>query len=221
MAPAAAHAFVADLGSPQLSPDDHHHLMRVMRLRPGQAVTVSDGEGRWRPCRVTSDGLEPDGDIATVAAPSPPVSVAFALTKGVKPEWTVQKLTEVGVDVIIPLMAERSVVRWDESKAARQVSRWQEVARQAAMQSRRVRLPVVEDAAPFADVASRPGAALAQPGGGEPSLSHPLMLTGPEGGWSAAELGRDLPLVDLGGTVLRAETAALVAGIRLCALRAR
>jgi 16S rRNA (uracil1498-N3)-methyltransferase len=148
------------------------------------------------------------------------VSVAFALTKGAKPEWTVQKLTEVGVDFIIPVVAERSIVRWDEDKAAHQAARWREVARLAAMQSRRVRMPVVEDACSFAEVASRPGAALAEAGGGDVSLSHPLILVGPEGGWSEAELDRGLPRVDLGDTVLRAETAALAAGIRLCALRA-
>ena len=220
---AAAHVFVADLGAPELDEDDRHHLERVLRLRPGQAVTVADGAGGWRACVWAGAGrVEPSGPVERQARPSPPVTVGFALTKGDRPEWVVQKLSEAGVDRIAPFVAARSVVRWDDDKAAHQARRWRQVARQAAMQSRRTWLPAVEALAPGLEVAAGPGgaAALAQPGGEPPSLERPTVLVGPEGGWGADELGAGLPTVGLGPTVLRAETAAVAAGLLLCALRA-
>jgi 16S rRNA (uracil1498-N3)-methyltransferase len=131
----------------------------------------------------------------------------------------VQKLTEIGVDRIVPFVAERSVVRWDADKAVRNHTRLQVVAREAAMQSRRTWLPVVEPVVRFDDVAGRPGAALAERGGRPPTLAHPTMIVGPEGGWSDQEGATDLPRIGLGPTVLRAETAAIVAAAGLCGLR--
>jgi 16S rRNA (uracil1498-N3)-methyltransferase len=224
-AEARAHVFVADPDVPELADADRHHLERVLRLRPGDPVTVADGAGRWRLCRLAGgvDGaaLEPAGEVETEARLEPPVTVAFALTKGERPEWTVQKLTELGVDGIVPFVAERSVVRWDAGRAATHSERWRRIAREAACQSRRAWLPVVEDVAPFAGVAGRAGAALAERGGGPPSLAWPLVLVGPEGGWSPAEraVAEALPRVGFAAPVLRAETAAVTAGAVLCALR--
>jgi 16S rRNA (uracil1498-N3)-methyltransferase len=221
--PAAAHAFVPALGAPVLDDDDRHHLERVLRLQPGQAVTVSDGRGGWRLCAWRAGGsLDPTGPEEVEAPADPPVTVAFALTKGERPEWVVQKLTELGVDRIIPFRAARSVVRWDDGKAAEHAERWRRVARQASMQSRRARLPEVEAVVAFADVvaaAATGAAALAAPGGGAVTLDRPTVLVGPEGGWDDGELACGLPAVGLGPTVLRAETAAMAAAVVLCGLR--
>lgn len=219
---AAAHAFVDDLVAPDLGAGDRHHLARVLRLRDGQAVTVADGRGRWRLCAWRGEGrLEPVGEVVEEAPPDPPVTVAFALTKGERPEWVVQKLTEVGVDAIVPFRAARSVVRWDGARAAAAAERWRRVAREAAMQSRRARLPHVAGVTGFADVVALVGesGALADQGGGPPGLDRPAVLVGPEGGWAPAEAGCGLPAVGLGAGVLRAETAALAAGVLLCAQR--
>ena len=213
-----AHAFVTDLDALELTDDDHHHLARVLRLRPGDELTVSDGAGRWRRCRFGAP-LEPIGAIERDDALQPELTIAFALVKGERPEWVVQKLTEVGVDRIVPFIAERSVVHWDEAKAARNHTRLVTVAREAAMQSRRTWLPTVEPVAVFDDLAGRTGAALTDRGGDPPSLRHPVLLVGPEGGWSERERGAELPAVGLGPTVLRAETAAIVAGAALSGLR--
>jgi 16S rRNA (uracil1498-N3)-methyltransferase len=166
--------------------------------------------------------VEADGDIRAEPRPAPPVTVAFALTKGDRPEWTVQKLAEAGVDRIVPMVTSRTVVRWEGDRAARQVARWRAVAVAAAMQSRQVWLPDVEAVQPFAHAVAGagPAAALAQMGGGPPAIAQPVILVGPEGGWDPAELDIGLALVGLGPTVLRAETAALAAGLLLCALRA-
>jgi 16S rRNA (uracil1498-N3)-methyltransferase len=131
----------------------------------------------------------------------------------------VQKLTELGVDRIIPIAAERSIVRWDEAKSARNVERWRAVARAAAMQSRRAWLPRVDDVTTLGALPR--GFALAHPDGGRLSLETPGVAVGPEGGWTDDEVAGAAALVDLGPTTLRAETAALAVGARLTALRDR
>lgn len=217
---ARAHVFVTDLGRPVLGAADRHHLTRVLRLPPGSEVTAADGAGRWRPCRLTGgDTLAVDGPEVVDARPEPPLTVAFALVKGDRPELVVQKLTELGVDSIEPFVAARSVVRWDATKAIRQADRMKDIARQAAMQCRRTRLPAVAPVATFGDVAAHDGAALADADGEAPTLGHPVLLVGPEGGWTPAERSSGLPIVRLGGHVLRAETAAIAAGVLMTALR--
>jgi 16S rRNA (uracil1498-N3)-methyltransferase len=227
----AAHVFVDSLEAPVLAPDDLHHLGRVLRLRNGEVVSTSDGAGQWRLCRFTTDGeLIPDGEIVHEPAPSPPITIGFAIPKGERPEWIVQKLTEIGVDRIILLETAHSVVRWEPSKASRNVDRLRGVARQAAMQSRRVRLVEIAGPIPVTDVLAgdvggrtRPGAiggvALAEPGGASPDLSTPTILVGPEGGWTDEEVAAFGATVSLGTTILRVETAALVAATLLVAHR--
>ena len=212
------HVFVADVAAPDLDPDDRHHLERVLRLRPGDPFTVADGRGRWRPCTF-GPVVAAAGDVASDPEPAPRLTVAFALVKGERPELVVQKLTELGIDRIVAFTAARSVVRWDDQKAAKQVERLRRVAREAAMQSRRTRLPQVDDLASFADVLALPGAVAADRGGGALTLDTPTVLIGPEGGWDPDERGRFGTTVGLGDQVLRAETAALAAGTILGALR--
>jgi 16S rRNA (uracil1498-N3)-methyltransferase len=217
---ARAHVFVADLASPRLTAEDDRHLHRSLRLPPGSAVTVGDGAGRWRPCRLTGGPeLDDVGDVVVDPEPAPSLTVAFALVKGERPELVVQKLTELGVDRIVPFHAERSVVRWEPAKADRQVERLQTIARLASMQCRRTRVPTVAPVADFAAVAALPGASLADGAGEPPSLSVRTVLVGPEGGWSPAERGFGLPLVRLGAHTLRSETAAITAGALLVAIR--
>ena len=217
---AHAHAFVADLEHPVLDDTDRHHLERVLRLRAGDEVTVADGRGGWRVCRFGPE-LEPTGSLEHRPSAEPKLTMAFALMKGERPEWTVQKLTELGVDEIVPFVAERSVVRWRDDRADRQLERLRRVAREAAMQSRRAWLPEVTAVTTFTDVAARSGAALIDIGGTDrPTLRHRVLLVGPEGGWSDAERDCGLPAVGLGPNVLRAETAAVAAASVWSGLRA-
>lgn len=213
----AAHVFVDDLDVPVLASDDVHHLSRVLRLRDGEVVTATDGAGRWRRCRFSNDSLVVDGDIE-VEERSVEVTILFALGKGDKPEIVVQKLTELGVSRIVPFVAERSVVKWDTDKARRNVERWRKVAREAAMQSRQVRMPRIDEVQlSLHDAASLVGdVVVAEPGGSPLDSSVRAVAIGPEGGFSADELdGRRT--VSLPGGVLRAETAAVVAGALLVA----
>ena len=223
-----AQVFVANLEDPVLDPDDAHHLSRVLRAAPGETVVAADGRGAWRPCRFALGSLPaivPDGDVVHCRRLDPPVTVAFVPVKGDRPEWVVQKLTELGVDRIVVLRSQRSVVRWDRDpvQAARALERLRRVAIAAAAQSRRAWLPSVEGIVNLPDLAAAvaPGPlALAERDGEHPGLDRPVVAVGPEGGWTDEERsGPGVVLAGLGPTVLRAETAAVAMGTVLCALR--
>lgn len=218
MSPASGpHVFVGDLDRPELDEHDRHHLAKALRLRPGDPLTISDGAGRWRAARF-GPTLEPDGEVVVVADPTPVITVGLAPVKGQRPEWAVQKLTELGVDAIWLLVAERSVVRWTDDDGGR-VSRLERVVREAGMQSRRTRLPTLRVGLPLTEAMTGADVSLADPGGAPPSLARPVVLVGPEGGWSDDERSAAPSLVGLGATILRAETAAVAAGTMLAALR--
>lgn len=210
----AAHVFVRSLEIPSLSADDQHHLLKVLRVKSTDRITVSDGVGSWITATISKDGdVRATSELHVVERPKWSLSIAFAPVKGEKPELIVQKLTELGIDEIIPLApTARSVVRWDTAKAEKQTGRLQRVANEAAMQSRRVWLPVVQPVTQLADLVLRTDVAFAEPGGVEVSAVHRTIVVGPEGGFAPDELGDSVGRVSLGESVLRAETAAIVAG---------
>jgi 16S rRNA (uracil1498-N3)-methyltransferase len=220
---AAAQVLVDDLNRPVLDGDDHHHLSRVLRLRAGDEVCATDGRGGWRSCAFTgADELDPLDERRQQDAPPYELTVGFALVKGERPELVVQKLTELGVDRIVPFAARRSVVRWDEAKAAKQLERLRRVAREACGQCRRLWVPAVglADGTGLADLAQlRAGGAVLADAGGRPlRRSDRTVLIGPEGGWDDTEsAGADR--VGIGEHVLRAETAAIAVGVAVTALR--
>lgn len=231
---AAAQVFVEDLDRLRLEADDEHHLVQVLRLREGEPVVATDGRGQWRLCRMGARAAGPaqpgaqlvaDGPLETEPAPVPALTVAFAPVKGDRPEWVIQKLTEIGVDRIVPLMTERSVVRWAGTREEKVISRLRRVAREAAAQSRRVWLPVVTESRTLRDLAGELATeghelAVAQLGAPPPDDRCTAVAVGPEGGWSPAELGAATGAVGLGTQVLRSETAAVVASALLAGLRA-
>jgi 16S rRNA (uracil1498-N3)-methyltransferase len=217
---AAAQVFVEDPCHPEVSVDAAHHLDRVLRLRPGERVVASDGHGHWALCRYAGHGrLERDGPLEAEPAPSPLLGVAFSPAKRWRPEWVVEKLTELGVDRIVVVEAARSVVRWPAPRVPAILERLRRVAVEASAQSRRVWLPEVSG---VCSPASLPGDgwAMAEPGGGRLSRDVTAIAVGPEGGWTDEEIGRGRPLVGLGDHVLRAETAAIAAGVLLADRRA-
>jgi 16S rRNA (uracil1498-N3)-methyltransferase len=216
---AAPHVLVADVEDPVLDDDAVHHLGRVRRLRPGAPLTVSDGAGAWRPARFTgAAAVEAAGPVVRVPKPSPELTVAFALTKSDKPDLVVQKLTELGVDRIVPFRAERSVVRWDDAKARRQHERLEAIARAACEQAHRCWLPVVEPVTDVADLAAR-GAVRLDRGPVALTPADVVVAVGPEGGWTEAERAALPRTSGLGPHVLRAETAAITGGALLAAIR--
>lgn len=211
--------FVEDLDHPELAPKDLHHYRTVRRIDDGDPITISDGRGRWRFARF-AERPEPDGEITAEPETASPCTVGFAPVKGERPEWVVQKLTELGVDTILPLQSARSVVRWDRTRAEKQVAKWCVIAREASMQSRRVRIPEIRPVTALASITDV-SVVLAEPGA--PRLDASVdrtVLIGPEGGWSPEEL-RGQRLRSLPGGVLRAETAAIAAAVLLVEARDR
>jgi 16S rRNA (uracil1498-N3)-methyltransferase len=236
---AAGFVYVDDLQAPRPSEDDEHHLLHVLRLRAGEVVIASDGAGAFVPCviregvgssrgkgRAVASSLEVLDAIGPVRTTGKSSSrcVAFAVPKGERAEWTVQKLTEIGIDHIVPLLTERTVVRLSEGEGLRRADRFRRIAREAGAQSRRVHLPVVAAPTTLRALLEGLGAAdgevaIAEPGGGPLTAAMRTVLVGPEGGWSERELGELPTRVGLGSGVLRTETAALVAGTLLVSAR--
>jgi 16S rRNA (uracil1498-N3)-methyltransferase len=212
-------------GRATLTPEARHHLRDVLRLAPGAAVEVFDGVG-GRYAAVVEEGFEAVrvGPREDAAPAGTAIWLLFALAKGEKVDFVVQKATELGAARIIPFAAARSVVRLESEKAEERARRWRRIAEEAARQCGRADVPEVTPPAPLA-------AALATlPPGFAPLVFHPCgaplaalppavaagyaAVVGPEGGLTDEEVlaceragGRR---VSLGPRILRAETAALV-----------
>jgi 16S rRNA (uracil1498-N3)-methyltransferase len=231
--PAAAHTFVSELAD-DLTVDgaSGHHLSRVRRMRTDEVVTAADGDGRWRPYTVIAArrgtvALRAHGDTVIEPALEPRLAVAFALTKGAKPDLVVQKLTELGVDRIEPLESGRSVPRWGSDRAGAAVDRLRRVAAEAASQCRRARLPEIDMPRPLSSLRRRPGLVVADPAGdGVDHIAAPpngewVLVVGPEGGLEPHELGAlaGAAHLRLGPHILRAETAAIAAAAVLTTRR--
>ena len=218
-------------GRAQLYGDDAHHLTRVLRVEAGQQYEISDNSSVYlAEIETARKDLVSFSVVAKIPSPEPVVRITLiaALIKFDRFEWLIEKTTELGVERILPFMAERSEKGLDRA-AARRVERWRKIVREASEQSRRSHLPEVMDTVPFADaIAVEDGLRLvldeaadkrsilsALPDKREPGARVSL-LVGPEGGWTERErlaFARSswMP-VSLGSTILRAETAA-VAGV--------
>ena len=220
--PAVAHTFVPALDDDVTLDDEAgHHLSRVRRVRAGEVVTVADGRGHWRPYVVVrvepgAVNLHAQDDVVAEPRLAPRLVVAFGLTKGAKPDLVVRKLTELGVDGVTVLAGRRSVPRWSEGRAGAAVARLRRIAREAAVQCRRARVPEVDGLRPVTDLHDRPGLVVADPAGDEPATLTPpvggewVLVVGPEGGFDADEsAGLRGVRLRLAPHVLRAETAAI------------
>lgn len=152
--------------------------------------------------------LEATGDVA-VEERAAPFTIATAIPKGDRLDWLVQKTVEVGVDRIVFLTSDRSVVRWKPERAVKQLARLRKIADESTRQSRRVWRTEVDG--PVAARTVLGEAAVAEPGGPPVDADERLIAIGPEGGWSDDELALAPRRVGLGANVLRVETAAVVA----------
>lgn len=213
---AVAHVVVDDVERVDVSDADLHHVFRVLRARDGETITITDGAGRWRSCVASGGAIVPDGAVVVEQRRTEPLTIACAIPKRDRPEWIVQKLTELGVGAIVLIHAARSVVRWDDDRADRHLDKLRTVAREALQQSRGVWLPAIDG--PVAAGEVLPVAVAAEPGGRPLEGGDRFVAIGPEGGWTADELALARGTVSLGDTVLRVETAALAAAARIALL---
>lgn len=224
------HVLVTDISTCVVEDDDYHHLAKSLRVRDGDALSISDGHGRWRTATF-GPTIEPDGDVITIARPEPQLCIGFALVKSAKPELVVQKLTELGIDRVVPFRAERSVVQWDDARAAKARLRLSRVARQAVMQSKGAWLTEVSPVADLGDLVARHDGPVARADFGPDAIAvsglvdaadtahNVLALVGPEGGWSDGERLVVPQAVRLAKNVLRAETACIALATLLASAR--
>lgn len=217
--------------------DDHHYLFHVRRLRPGDRVVLFDGEGGEAEATVVSadarSGALQVGARSVVPVAPPRLTVILSLIKGERMDGSLTKLVELGVGRIVPLAAERSVVRLDGERAERRRARYLALVRAAVQQCRAVQVPVVEPVcrldqalALTADAELKvvfwEGAKAVPVRSVLPELppARVVMLVGPEGGLAAEEvdaaIAAGFAAVGLGPRILRADTAA-VAGAAILA----
>lgn len=206
-----------------------HHIRDVLRMEQGEQVIVFDDKGNEYDCAIAGiSGVI----VLDIQAKRPArrattsITVACAIPKKSKFDDIVDKLTQLGVDTVIPLLTERVIVKWDSRKRTAQQKRWEKIALSAAQQSQRNSLPVVEPARQIEEVLSDSGKfdlKLIPALTGErktlkeifvgSSPKNILVFIGPEGDFSPSEIelarrSGCIP-VTLGEAVLRVETAAI------------
>lgn len=193
-----------------LSPEESRHAVKALRLAPGDPVTVFDPHETWSGRIESAAGKVTVRLLEKLPAPSlARVVVAAAAPKGARLDWMIEKLAELGVAEFIPVKFARSVVEPGEGK----MKRLEKIALAAAKQSG---APVMKISAEKG-VAQLPADAwLAAPGGTDrPPAGGGCVVVGPEGGVTSEEEARFARRFSLGPTILRIETAAVVAAARL------
>jgi 16S rRNA (uracil1498-N3)-methyltransferase len=221
------HLFVDSIGDDELTitGDEAHHLHTVLRVRTGEPVSLADGAGSMAQAivrRTDRTAVTVEVDRRFDVPPNvPQVVVLQAVPKGKKMEEVVQRLTELGVDRLVPVVTARTVKQVG-GKADKVIARWEGVAESAARQSRRARrlqidpltswpVPGVRGAI-LHEQATVPLAHALQAVLADPP-SEIVLAIGPEGGFEGREVdeAEGLSAALLGPTVLRTETAGLAA----------
>jgi len=228
------HLYVAQSlqdGAVRLTDEEHlHHLRDVLRLREGEEITVFDGRGRVFVCAIESIGERQAvlrvKEALSARGAKVRLAVACALPKADRMDEVVDKLTQLGVDAILPMRTERVVARLDERGQRARLERWRRIAISAAEQSRRDSLPEIAGVYGLSEVLARAGgfdlrlvAALTERGVSlrkALAATRPasvLALVGPEGDFTPTEVAAAVAAgfipVSLGSRVLRVETAAV------------
>lgn len=216
--------------------DTLRQIQHVLRLKTGDTIKLLDGSGSEFAARITSltstvITARIDSKNECPAEPRFRLSLVVCLPKGDKIELIVQKCTELGISELTVCASERTVSRPDERKAEQRVARWRKIAKEAAEQCGRARVPEIRGIVPFDEIVElvrREQFALVaweEECGSLRDVLHSgtgpdsaLVVVGPEGGLTRDEVGMlrqaGAKCVSLGRRVLRCETAGVVA----CAL---
>jgi 16S rRNA (uracil1498-N3)-methyltransferase len=230
-----------DEATASLTGEQASHLIRVLRARAGMEFDIVAGDRVWHGviAGISGDAVRFNLIAEVEADPALPVMLLLSVFKFDRMEWAIEKATELGVERIVPIVARHSEKHLAQA-AQNRVERWRRIAREAAQQSRRSDVPVVEDAIALKTAAHREGEAvrlllaeqertrtlrlavedaLAAAGDELPAIR---VAVGPEGGWVAEEEAlfdsEGWKPVSLGPRILRAETAAITAMAVVAAL---
>ena len=203
---------VEDPARPTLSKDDDHHLRRVLRARNGEEIVVTDGRGAWSLCEVADLGITRVTPV-TRDPESTATTLYLAPLKGDRSEWTVSKAVELGVTTIVPLVSQRLAVKFRGEIRDKNIARWRRIAAETCGQCRRTYDVTITDALTPAEVPA--DVAVANFDGDGDWRGVRAVAIGPEGGWDPEEWGSNRRRVQMGPTVLRAETAGVVAAALL------
>jgi 16S rRNA (uracil1498-N3)-methyltransferase len=214
------------------------HLVRVLRLEPGDDCVLFNGDGHDYGARLLSAGKRgAEAEIVSRRATGNESPLRIVLLQGIargeKMDLILQKATELGVAAIVPVQAERTEVKLDAERLAKRIGHWRSVVVAACEQSGRAQLPALSPPATLADAANGvPAAALRltlDPAGehslatmAAPATATIAIAIGPEGGWSPRDRetlrGAGFAGLRLGPRILRTETAGLAA---IAALQSR
>lgn len=205
-----------------LPKDEQEKLHKVLRLPQGAHIAVLPGDGSLIRCEYRARQALPIHVEHPQTERPLRVTIAQAFPKGDRVETVIRMGTELGVAAFALFPADRSVVKWDESKALDRLRRYGAIAREAAEQSYRTRLPAVEIVAGLAEVLNRWPAAIVLSESENVSATLPTpsdeatIVVGPEGGWSPREIALiGDRAVTLGPLVLRTDTAGIAVAARL------
>ena len=206
------------------------HVTRVLRLRAGAPLRLFNGDGREFGARIFGAGRQDvEVEILEASNPAPEFGLRFTLIQGIargdRMDYALQKAVELGVHRLIPTLTERGVVKLEKDRLARRMDHWRGILISASEQCGRCDLPELEPAAKLGSVINGlprkalrllldPQAGIVLPGLARPE-GEVVILTGPEGGLSGAELdlaaAGGFTRVRLGPRILRTETAPLAA----------
>ena len=226
------------VGSEVVLPEDAAaHLVRVLRLQPGDACVLFNGDGHDYEARIVAAGKrEARADVLSARRVDNEAPLRVTLLQGIargeKMDWILQKATELGVSRILLVDSERSEVKLDAARAQKRLAHWREVVVAACEQSGRAVVPDVlppqalAQAAPLREgrglLLDPQGAASLATLGGQ-AFDACTLAIGPEGGWSPRDRGQldaaGYEGVRLGPRILRTETAGIAAIAALQALR--
>lgn len=206
------------------------HAISVRRMRVGEGIQLSNGEGIrvvGRVAEVIGNELHVEVDSAVRETPAnPSITLIQALAKGDRDELAIQAATELGVSAVVPWQAERSISRWDGPKVQKGIDRWQTIVAEAAKQALRAFTPVVSEPRTSKQLSAMVhsfGLALVLDPTAEAAISQVdlpeagsiALIVGPEGGISDPELGQfesaGAVRVRLGSEILRTSTAGMAA----------
>ena len=209
---------------------DAVHIRRALRMKPGENLTLCDGQGTDYFCEIAAYEEETVRlkvlyHTPTACEPDTAVTLYQGLPKGEKMEWILQKSVELGVTALVPVVTTRSIVRLKPGEGEKKRDRWQKIAAEAAGQSGRGIIPQVHRPLTFGQALDRlaeENTVVFYEGGGQPlsglvgretrALS---IVVGPEGGFEGAEITalreRGAQVATLGKRILRCETAPLAA----------